>query len=124
MTPGARVVRRFSPPPAARVIRARRVLLSLFAAFAPCTSSVRASRFLARRFSKMPYYDLARAVGASSPRRIYRRDRRRRASWRRPTRRWDVGGRSVGCNILLPVEQKHNAYLDYWVTFHHFLSAR
>ena len=32
----------------------------------------------------------------------------------------DVGGRSVGCNIELPVEQKPNAYLDRWVTFRHF----
>ena len=32
----------------------------------------------------------------------------------------DAGGRSVGCNIELPEEQKPNAYLDRWVTFRHF----
>ena len=32
----------------------------------------------------------------------------------------DVKGHSVGCNIQLPVEQKHNAYLDKWVTIRHF----
>jgi uncharacterized protein (TIGR00730 family) len=32
----------------------------------------------------------------------------------------DVGGRSVGCNIELPHEQEHNAYLDRWVTFRYF----
>ena len=32
----------------------------------------------------------------------------------------DVGGRSVGCNIVLPFEQKPNPYLDKWVTFPHF----
>ena len=32
----------------------------------------------------------------------------------------DVGGRSIGCNIVLPQEQKHNAYLDHWVTFRYF----
>ena len=32
----------------------------------------------------------------------------------------DVGGRSVGCNIQLPVEQTHNPYLDKWVTMRHF----
>lgn len=32
----------------------------------------------------------------------------------------DVGGRSVGCNIRLPFEQSHNAYLDRCVTIEHF----
>jgi len=32
----------------------------------------------------------------------------------------DAGGRSVGCNIELPKEQKPNPYLDTWVTFNHF----
>jgi len=32
----------------------------------------------------------------------------------------DVGGRSVGCNIELPQEQKPNPYLDHWITFRHF----
>jgi uncharacterized protein (TIGR00730 family) len=32
----------------------------------------------------------------------------------------DVGARSIGCNIVLPVEQQPNPYLDDWVTFRHF----
>ncbi|HXX46869.1 MAG TPA: TIGR00730 family Rossman fold protein [Myxococcota bacterium] len=32
----------------------------------------------------------------------------------------DVGGRSVGCNITLPVEQKPNPYLDRWVECRYF----
>jgi uncharacterized protein (TIGR00730 family) len=32
----------------------------------------------------------------------------------------EAGGRSVGCNIQLPKEQKPNAYLDQWITFRHF----
>jgi len=32
----------------------------------------------------------------------------------------DVGGRSVGCNILLPEEQKPNPYLDRWVSIRYF----
>jgi uncharacterized protein (TIGR00730 family) len=32
----------------------------------------------------------------------------------------DVGGRSVGCNIVLPHEQQHNAYLDKWVNIRYF----
>jgi hypothetical protein len=32
----------------------------------------------------------------------------------------EAGGRSLGCNIELPEEQKPNRYLDRWITFHHF----
>ncbi len=32
----------------------------------------------------------------------------------------EAGGRSVGCNIVLPQEQIINAYLDRWVTFRYF----
>jgi len=32
----------------------------------------------------------------------------------------EAGGHSVGCNILLPVEQEPNPYLDVLVTFRHF----
>jgi uncharacterized protein (TIGR00730 family) len=32
----------------------------------------------------------------------------------------DVGGKSIGCNIELPMEQKPNAYLDTMVEFKHF----
>ncbi len=32
----------------------------------------------------------------------------------------DVGGRSVGCNIVLPMEQEPNPYLDKWVNIKYF----
>jgi uncharacterized protein (TIGR00730 family) len=32
----------------------------------------------------------------------------------------EVGGRSIGCNIELPHEQRPNPYLDRWITFRHF----
>lgn len=32
----------------------------------------------------------------------------------------DVGGKSVGCNIVLPHEQNHNPYLDKWVNIKYF----
>ena len=32
----------------------------------------------------------------------------------------EAGGRSVGCNVVLPHEQKENPYLDKFVTLHYF----
>jgi uncharacterized protein (TIGR00730 family) len=32
----------------------------------------------------------------------------------------ECGGRSIGCNIILPQEQRPNAYLDRWVEFRYF----
>jgi uncharacterized protein (TIGR00730 family) len=32
----------------------------------------------------------------------------------------EVGGRSVGCNIVLPMEQQPNPYLDKWVNIRYF----
>lgn len=32
----------------------------------------------------------------------------------------DVGGKSIGCNIVLPFEQKPNPYLDKWMDFEYF----
>lgn len=32
----------------------------------------------------------------------------------------DAGGLSIGCNIILPHEQKPNPYLDRWIEFHYF----
>jgi uncharacterized protein (TIGR00730 family) len=32
----------------------------------------------------------------------------------------DVGARSIGCNIILPEEQKPNPYLDLWLEFRYF----
>lgn len=32
----------------------------------------------------------------------------------------EVGGKSVGCNIVLPFEQKPNPYLDKWVSIRYF----
>lgn len=32
----------------------------------------------------------------------------------------DVGGKSIGCNIQLPKEQRPNRFLDYWIEFRYF----
>lgn len=36
----------------------------------------------------------------------------------------DADGLSIGCNIVLPKEQKPNPYLDEYVNIEHFLSVR
>lgn len=33
---------------------------------------------------------------------------------------YENGGKSVGCNIQLPFEQKPNPYMNKWITFEHF----
>ena len=35
-----------------------------------------------------------------------------------------VGGKSVGCNIKLPMEQAPNKYLDHWVTMDYFFTRK
>jgi uncharacterized protein (TIGR00730 family) len=36
----------------------------------------------------------------------------------------EAGGRSIGCNIILPHEQKPNAYLDRVITFNYFFARK
>jgi predicted Rossmann-fold nucleotide-binding protein len=36
----------------------------------------------------------------------------------------EAGGRSLGCNIQLPKEQKPNGYVDQWITFRHFFVGK
>jgi len=76
----------------------------------------------ARIKSGSPYYELARKMGAAVSELGFTvmtgggggiMEAANRGA--RP-----AGGRSVGCNIELPHEQKPNAYLDRFVTFHYF----
>jgi uncharacterized protein (TIGR00730 family) len=36
----------------------------------------------------------------------------------------EAGGKSIGCNILLPMEQAHNPYLDKWVNMKYFFTRK
>ncbi len=99
--------------------------------FAECVRSFRGLHFVgpcvtvfgsARFKEDHPYYALARAVGArlaeagftvmtgGGPGIMEAANRGAK----------DVGGRSVGCNIKLPIEQKPNPYLDRWVECRYF----
>jgi uncharacterized protein (TIGR00730 family) len=84
----------------------------------PCVTVFGSARFAADH----PYYELARVVGqrlatmgftvmtGGGPGVMEAANRGAK----------DVGGFSVGCNIVLPSEQKLNPYLDRSVTFEHF----
>src|ERR1041385_2931172 len=84
----------------------------------PCVTVFGSARF----DEQHPYYALARRVGAAltdlgftvmtggGPGIMEAANRGAR----------EAGGRSIGCNIELPEEQKPNPYLDKWITFRHF----
>lgn len=69
-----------------------------------------------------PYYGLTREVGAALARTGYTVMTGGGPGLMEAANRGakDVGGYSVGCNIILPHEQGHNAYLDRVVTFYYF----
>jgi uncharacterized protein (TIGR00730 family) len=69
-----------------------------------------------------PYYELARKVGAGLASAGYTVLTGGGPGIMEAANRGakDVGGRSVGCNIVLPEEQEPNPYLDKFVEFEHF----
>lgn len=86
--------------------------------FSPCVTVFGSARFT----EESPYYSLAREMG----RRLAELDLTvitgggpgiMEAANRGAQ---EGGGRSVGCNIILPKEQHPNAYLDYWLEFRYF----
>ena len=84
----------------------------------PCVTIFGSARF----YEDHPYYAVAREVGrrtsalgftvmtGGGPGLMEAANRGAR----------DFGGRSVGCNIELPMEQEPNRYLDRWVNCHYF----
>jgi len=106
------------------LLRAGRIFLEFIRGFralhfvGPCVTVFGSARFK----EDHPYYAIAREVGrglarcgftvvtGGGPGIMEAANRGAR----------EAGGRSIGCNIELPQEQKPNAYLDRWITFRHF----
>ena len=84
----------------------------------PCVTVFGSARFPETH----PYYELARKVGARLAQMGFTVMTGGGPGIMEAANRGakEAGGRSVGCNIVLPQEQLINAYLDRWVTFRYF----
>jgi uncharacterized protein (TIGR00730 family) len=84
----------------------------------PCVTVFGSARFREGH----PYYGLARAVGAELARAGFTVMTGGGPGVMEAANRGarEAGGRSVGCNIELPQEQRANPYLDRFVTFRYF----
>jgi uncharacterized protein (TIGR00730 family) len=84
----------------------------------PCITVFGSARF----DEEHPYYKLARKVGAEIAKMGFTVMTGGGPGIMEAANRGakDVGGRSVGCNIELPFEQKHNPWLNRWVTMKYF----
>jgi uncharacterized protein (TIGR00730 family) len=105
----------------ARLIRIMREFIRGFRALhfvGPCVTVFGSARFDEHH----PYYVLARQMGANIARLGFTVMTGGGPGIMEAANRGarEAGGRSVGCNIQLPVEQKPNPYLDRWVEFRYF----
>lgn len=109
----------------------RHELLGAFRVFCEMIRGVRAFHFLgpcvtvfgSARFPEgHPHYELAREMGRRAARAGFTVMTGGGPGIMEAANRGarEVGGRSVGCNIVLPKEQQHNRFLDRWVTFRYF----
>ncbi|HYF14342.1 MAG TPA: TIGR00730 family Rossman fold protein [Phycisphaerales bacterium] len=127
MGPGGKDVRRFLAGPRARIEelwRTFRISAEFIRGFrelhfvGPCVTVFGSARFPPGH----QYYELGREVG----KRIARLGMTTMTGGgpgimeaaNRGAR--EAGGRSIGCNIVLPMEQKPNPYVDRFVTFNYF----
>lgn len=90
----------------------------LFQRLGPCVTVFGSARFTPGH----PYYELAQSVGRELGRAGFSVMTGGGPGIMEAANRGaqEVGSLSVGCNILLPVEQKPNPYLDVWTQFDHF----
>ena len=111
-------------PRAFELARAVRVFFEFMRGFralhfvGPCVTVFGSARFKADH----PYYGLGRELGSRLARAGFTVMTGGGPGIMEAANRGakEVGGRSIGCNIELPLEQRPNAYLDRWVTFRHF----
>ncbi len=84
----------------------------------PCVTVFGSARYTAEH----PYYQLARDMGAAIAQMGFTVLTGGGPGIMEAANRGakEVGGRSVGCNIILPFEQKPNPYLDRWVDMRYF----
>lgn len=84
----------------------------------PCITVFGSARFTETH----PYYSLARQIGAEIARKDFAVITGGGPGLMEAANRGakENGGKSIGCNILLPSEQKPNPYLDRWVNFNYF----
>ncbi|MFI5134404.1 MAG: TIGR00730 family Rossman fold protein [Chitinophagales bacterium] len=84
----------------------------------PCVTVFGSARFK----DGHPYYELARRMGAEVSKLGFTVMTGGGPGIMEAANRGakEAGGRSVGCNIHLPSEQKPNSYLDKWITLDHF----
>jgi uncharacterized protein (TIGR00730 family) len=127
VTPGAPEVVRFLQGPQRRLAelaRATRIFCEFVRGFralhfvGPCVTVFGSARFTELH----PYYRLARMAGAELAKAGFTVMTGGGPGIMEAANRGakDVGGRSIGCNIVLPKEQKPNPYLDQWITFRYF----
>ena len=84
----------------------------------PCVTVFGSARF----DQESPFYQLARSIGAEIARSGFTIMTGGGPGIMEAANRGakEVGGYSVGCNIVLPREQKPNPYLDRWLEFNYF----
>src|SRR2546421_5866228 len=106
------------------LVRAARIFVELIRGFralhfvGPCVTVFGSARFA----EDHPYYRLGREVGTLLARAGFTVMTGGGPGIMEAANRGakEVGGRSIGCNIELPREQRPNPYLDRWITFRHF----
>lgn len=126
-SPGAPEVVRFLAGPQKRaeeLARATRIFFEFLRGFralhfaGPCVTVFGSARFT----DNHPYYALARQVGLELAKAGFTVMTGGGPGIMEAANRGakEASGRSIGCNIELPKEQKPNIYLDQWITFRHF----